>query len=97
MKIIKQPKRDLRPPYLNNARHYSTSLNYELAATGSKDILWDWDIITDTVHLSSRWSKVLSYIQPESGLDFETFLSLMHEEDGYRIKKELYRFIRGET
>jgi chemotaxis protein methyltransferase CheR len=54
---------------------------YALAVEGSTDGIWDWDITSDTVFYSDRFSEILGYSPEEFPGTMDTFRSLLHPED----------------
>ena len=54
---------------------------YALAARGSNDGLWDWDLATHLVYYSDRWKAILGYAPDEIGQDREEWFSRIHAED----------------
>jgi PAS domain S-box-containing protein len=54
---------------------------YALAVAGSTDGLWDWDITSDTVFYSDRFSEILGYSPEEFPGTVDTFRNLLHPED----------------
>lgn len=67
---------------------------FHLAAAGSHDGIWDWDVKTNRVYYSPRLKKQLG-IAP--GDDFppvpETFYKYMHPDDEQRIKLAVQRHV----
>jgi len=68
---------------------------YELAARGSNDGLWDWNMASGEIYVSDRWKQILGCEMTPG--DCEEWLSLIHEEDRSRVKDEVERHMRGET
>jgi diguanylate cyclase (GGDEF)-like protein/PAS domain S-box-containing protein len=54
---------------------------YALAARGSNDGLWDWDIVRSEVYYSPRWKAMLGYADHEISHAPEEWLSRIHAED----------------
>ncbi len=54
---------------------------FALAAQGSNDGLWDWDIQNETLYWSPRLKELLGYADDELDIDFDTFASLLHPDD----------------
>lgn len=54
---------------------------YYLAEVGSRDGLWDWDLLTNYVYYSPRYKEQLSFEDYELENTFQTFDSLLHPDD----------------
>jgi len=54
---------------------------YALAMKGSKDGLWDWDILTDEVLYSPHWKSMLGYAESEIGNDLAEGMKRVHPDD----------------
>lgn len=62
-----------------------TLQRYELAARGTDDGLWDWNIVTNKVYWSPRWLAILGYSEGELHAHLDGFIELLHPEDRDRL------------
>jgi len=62
---------------------------YALAARGSNDGLWDWNLQAQRVFFSARWKAMLGYQETEIGDSPEEWLSRVHKEDYALLRAEL--------
>ena len=62
---------------------------WQLALKGAGDALWDWDIQSDRVYRSPRWSAMLGYRDDEIGDTREDLLRLLHPDDVEIVKSEV--------
>ena len=70
---------------------------FQLAIEGSNDGIWDWDLITNSTFFSSRWKSQLGYEDDELENSYDTFRSLIHEDDLDRVLSHLKSYIDSET
>src|SRR5947199_7833951 len=70
---------------------------YALAARGSNDGLWDWNLSTDVVHFSPRWKAMLGYQEAEIGNGPEKWFDRMHDADRERVREEITAHQKGRT
>jgi PAS domain S-box-containing protein len=68
---------------------------FELAAQGSQDGLWDWDLITDEVYYSPRYKAMLGYDDHEFPDRSEEWVKRVHPDDLDRVRGELRAHFRG--
>src|SRR3981189_3965856 len=61
---------------------------YALAALGSNDGLWDWNLLSNVVHFSPRWKAMLGYQEDEVGDTPEQWFDRIHDADRERVKEE---------
>lgn len=54
---------------------------YKLAIEGSQDGIWDWDLKSDTMYLSSRWKSMLGYKENEIENNLKGWNRLIHPAD----------------
>jgi diguanylate cyclase (GGDEF)-like protein/PAS domain S-box-containing protein len=70
---------------------------YALAARGSNDGLWDWNLESNTIFFSSRWKAMLGWEEEEIGEDPEDWFRRVHPEDIERLKHEIQMHLEGFT
>src|SRR6202048_2309042 len=70
---------------------------YALAARGSNDGLWDWNLSLNVVHLSPRWKAMLGYQDDEIGDKPEEWFDRIHDADRERVKEEIAAHQKGLT
>ena len=69
---------------------------YALAAAGSNDGLWDWQLAKGTLYCSDRMQSMLGL--PAKSLKTVTeWFDLIHEEDASRVQKDLNAHFCGES
>jgi PAS domain S-box-containing protein len=64
---------------------------YLLALRGSQDGLWEWDLASDSVHLSPRWKSMLGFESHEIGDDRTGWLGCVHPDDRPALEAALQR------
>src|SRR5258708_1441758 len=70
---------------------------YALAARGSKDGLWDWNLSAHVVHFSPRWKALLGYQEREIWDRPEEWFDRIHDVDRERVKEEIAAHQKGLT
>lgn len=70
---------------------------YALAARGSKDGLWDWNLVNETIYFSQRWKNMLGYGEDEISSAPEEWFKRMHPDDAGRVREQLKTHCAGET
>lgn len=70
---------------------------YALAARGSKDGLWDWNLLTGQVYYSERWKNMLGYSDTEISSDPNEWLDRVHPDDRASLKQLITSHCLGET
>ena len=77
------------------ARTRAAEERYELAARGSNDGLWDWDLRTNQVYFSPRWKAMLGYEDNAIGTSSDEWFNRVHPDDQVRVKAELAIHLDG--
>jgi len=70
---------------------------YALAAKGSNDGLWDWDLRTNEVYYSPRWKSILGYEEHEIGQTPEIWTDLISTADATQFQADLAFHLAGKT
>jgi diguanylate cyclase (GGDEF)-like protein/PAS domain S-box-containing protein len=70
---------------------------YALAARGSNDGLWDWNLSANVVHFSPRWKAMLGHQEGEIGDRPEEWFDRIHDADRERVKEEIAAHQKGLT
>ena len=69
---------------------------YSLAAQGTNDGIWDWNLISDEVYLSPRWREMVG-VDPTTEFVGNEWMKLIHFEDKVRVVAVLESHLCGET
>jgi PAS domain S-box-containing protein len=78
-----------------NAELGESRERFEVAVSGSRDGLWDWDLSTNKVYFSLRWKKMLGYEEHEVAPCYEEFARLLHPEDKERVLDYVRDYLAG--
>ncbi len=70
---------------------------YFLAALGSHDGLWDWDLRSGRVYFSPRWKLMVGHSEEEIGEDANEWFDRVHPEDLDRVRRDLSDHLSGKT
>ena len=70
---------------------------YALAAQGTNDGLWDWDLRTEQIYYSPRWKAMLGHAEDEVGTAPEEWLGRVHPDDLPRVRADLAAHRQGLT
>ncbi len=68
---------------------------YALAAQGSNDGLWDWDLRNNEIHFSSRWKAMLGYADDDIGDQPDEWLGRVHPDDRPEAEARIAAHISG--
>jgi len=70
---------------------------WQLAVTGSKDGIWDWDIPSGEVFYSDQWFAILGYQPSEIEGNLAAWQALIHPDDLDATVSLTQRHLNGET
>jgi diguanylate cyclase (GGDEF)-like protein/PAS domain S-box-containing protein len=70
---------------------------YALAAAGSNDGLWDWDLTTGAFYTSERWKLMIGLGAEAACARPEDWFRYVHPDDLAGLRGELERHVAGET
>jgi diguanylate cyclase (GGDEF)-like protein/PAS domain S-box-containing protein len=76
----------------------SSDERFELAARGSNDGLWDWNLITGEVYYSPRW-KAMAGLEENDPLDSrpESWLERVHPDDRAGLEKKIKNHLENRS
>jgi len=70
---------------------------YALAAAGSNDSLWDWDLVRDEVHLTERWHAMLGLPASTACDHPSAWFERVHPDDLQPLQSALSAHLAGDT
>jgi diguanylate cyclase (GGDEF)-like protein/PAS domain S-box-containing protein len=62
---------------------------YLLAARGTNDGIWDWDLESRAIYFAPRWKEMLGFAEHEIEAEPGEWLSRVHPEDKERLQAQL--------
>jgi PAS domain S-box-containing protein len=80
----------------NADRLHEANQKFQVAMQGAELGLWDWNMVTNEVGYSDRWMTMLGYTPTDLAPNFDTFVSLVHPEDGPRAVDLVNKHVAGE-
>lgn len=72
-----------------------TQQRFELALEGSRDAIFDWNLVTDRIYFSPRWQDLLKLPENEIAPKLATLTDRIAKDDAPRVERELADFVRG--
>ena len=70
---------------------------YALAAHGTNDGLWDWDLKNDEAFYSMRWKVMLGYSENEIANRPDEWFSRVHPDDYHGLERELANHLESKS
>ena len=74
-----------------------TQERFRLALAGSRDAIWDWDLLTGHIHYSERWKELLGCVDQNVRNEPEEWFRRIVPRDLSRFKAALEDHIEGRT
>lgn len=68
---------------------------YAYAIRGTKDGLWDWDLVKERIYYCDQWKSIIGYSNEEIGENVQEWFSRIHEHDIRKVKKALQDHLCG--
>lgn len=88
---------DVTDRRLTEERLRASEERYVLAAEGSNDGLWDWDLLGRRTYFSPRWKAMLGYAEEDVGDSPEEWLDRLHPEDHGHFVATLASHLAGDS
>ncbi len=76
---------------------YNSEERFSLAMRGANDGLWDWNLKTDEVYYSPRWTSMLGYGENELDNNLDTWASLVCPADKEIVLEKVMDYIASRT
>jgi diguanylate cyclase (GGDEF)-like protein/PAS domain S-box-containing protein len=70
---------------------------YALAARGTNDGLWDWNLRTGRAYFSPRWKTMLGQEEAEVGAGIDEWFGRIHPDDLARVHRKIEDHLQGRT
>jgi diguanylate cyclase (GGDEF)-like protein/PAS domain S-box-containing protein len=70
---------------------------YALAARGTNDGLWDWNLRTGRAYFSPRWKGMLGEEEGDVGTAIDEWFGRIHPEDRERVQKKIEDHLHGDS
>ena len=68
---------------------------FELAIRATKDVVWDWNLVTDDLWWSQGFQTMFGYSAADVGSTVESWTDRLHPEDLAWVNKEIHEAIDG--
>ena len=69
----------------------------EVLWEGSRDGLWDWDLVTDELRISDRWKAILGLEGTSVGTGPDAWFERVHPQDLADLKRSIHAHVGGDT
>lgn len=75
----------------------ASEARYAHAMRGANDGIWEWDLDTDVLYVSSRWTSMLGLQPHQVCRTSAAFLQRVHPEDVRGLPRAIDHHIKGHT
>jgi len=89
--------RDITRPRSTERALAEAKERLELALEGGNQAFWDFDLDSDSVHLSENWARTLGFEGGGGTSRASSLLKLMHPDDQMAVSEAFVRAVKGET
>jgi len=69
----------------------------QLALDGNRDVIWDWNLVTKDLYVSSRWKDIIGYGPDEVPYEMKVWRRNIHPDDLRDVLGDITKNIKGET
>ncbi len=70
---------------------------WQFALEGTRDGVWDWNLVTNEVFFSRQWKAMLGHAEHEISASLTEWDSRMHPDDKARVYADIEKHLHGET
>lgn len=96
LQLVQLKRRDAELVLEMSRQLVDTEQRFEVAVSGSRDGIWDWDITANAVFLSAGWKAMLGYQDAELENSYDTWMQLMHPDDLERVMLRMAEYLEGQ-
>jgi diguanylate cyclase (GGDEF)-like protein/PAS domain S-box-containing protein len=86
---------DITERQRSEAKLRESEERYALAARGANDGLWDWNLSTNQLHLSTRWREMLGYDGEAVSAGPDAWFDLVHSDDLPGLEVSIAAHLQG--
>ncbi|WP_017715993.1 PAS domain S-box protein [Kamptonema formosum] len=95
--LFEQAKAEIAERQRAEAALRESEQRFQLAVSGTRDGIWDWDLRTDRVYYSPVWMEILGYREGELPQELSTWADSAHPDDWAAALATFARHMEGKT
>lgn len=69
----------------------------DLALDGNRDVIWDWNLLTNNLYVSPRWKEVTGYGADGIETEIKIWKKYIHPDDFRKIMRAIFNNINGKS